>query len=136
MKPSCLLIFLMLLILEVSAQNVELNQLNSHVFNNKRNIRVYLPPGYYRSQNKYPVLYMNDGSATVDAYRLKEVTDSLIKKGLIKPLIIVGIDNGGSTTTSKNPVRDRANEYLPWPDLEEKVSVNRIAKTRGSQYPF
>ncbi len=40
----------------------------------------------------------------------------LIQSGSIHPLIVVGIDNGGSTDKSTKPETDRANEFLPYPD--------------------
>jgi predicted alpha/beta superfamily hydrolase len=117
------------------AQNTEIIQLTSKLFGNTRNIHVYLPPDYAKSNLRYPVLYMNDGIATFDAYELGTVADSLIKNNQIRPVIIVGIDNGGSVAGSENPVRDRANEYLPWPDLSETVAANKIDKPSGHIYP-
>jgi predicted alpha/beta superfamily hydrolase len=121
---------------DVFPQKTEILSLHSKVFNNTRSIRVYLPPGYYRSYKHYPVLYMNDGIATFDAYDIENLVDSLINHKLIEPVIIVGIDNGGSVKNSKNPVRDRANEYLPWPDINESVESNKIEKPIGSKYPY
>jgi predicted alpha/beta superfamily hydrolase len=118
------------------SQGIEIVKLKSKIFKNTRKLRVYLPPGYHHSQTRYPVLYMNDGIATFHAYKIKSVVDSLITNEIIKPIIVVGIDNGGSTNKSKNPVRDRANEYLPWPELEEADSLNRIVSPKGSDYPL
>ena len=67
-----------------------------------RDIIVWLPPGYNTDiQQRYPVLYMQDGQNLFDPatsafgtdWQLDETADSLIKKGLIKPIIIVGIYN-------------------------------------------
>ena len=119
----------------VFAQVPEVHELKSKVFNNSRHIWVYLPPGYRQSAESYPVLYMNDGVATFHAYNLQHVVDSLIDHKIIKPLIIVGIDNGASVAGSTNLLRDRANEYLPWHDLNETVKANQIESPQGSKYP-
>ena len=34
---------------------------------NRRDVLVYLPPGYRRSRRRYPVLYMHDGQNVFDA---------------------------------------------------------------------
>ncbi|MEN3042255.1 MAG: alpha/beta hydrolase-fold protein [Fervidobacterium sp.] len=83
--------------------------------NNSRNIIIYLPPNYDSSNERYPVLYMHDGQNIFDAstsfsgieWSADETTESFIKEGLIKPIIIVGIYNMGN---------DRRNEYSPWVD--------------------
>jgi predicted alpha/beta superfamily hydrolase len=67
-----------------------------------RDIIVWLPPGYGTElNNNYPVLYMHDGQNIVDPntstfkvdWQIDEAADSLIKAGLIEPIIIVGIYN-------------------------------------------
>lgn len=100
--------------------NLEVHDLNSAVFQNTRSIRVWLPPEYNDPASKdtvYPTLYLNDGQNLFDAdtslfgeheWRVDEVADLLIKLGKIPPIVIVGIDNAGR--------RDRAREYLPFPD--------------------
>jgi enterochelin esterase-like enzyme len=113
-------------------------QLKSNVFKNTRTIRVLLPPGYYEEANKstdYPVLYLNDGVALFHAYELQKTVHALIKDKQLKPFIVVGIDNGGSTLESTNPMRDRANEYLPWPDLAEVNPDLKVEAPTGKLYP-
>lgn len=89
----------------------------SGVFGDVRYLRVYLPDGYDRPENanrRYPVLYMNDGQTLFESmpepehasWRVESTVSSLVKKGVIPPLIVVGIDNGGPM---------RAHEYLPYP---------------------
>lgn len=104
------------------AQNatVETHQFTSRVFNNTRTIRVLLPPGYHAADSaktKYPVLYLNDGIMVFHAFHLEEILPDLIRTKKIRPVIIVGIDNGGSTDKTKEAGKDRANEYLPYPDV-------------------
>jgi enterochelin esterase-like enzyme len=69
-----------------------------------RNIDVWLPPNYSTTQ-KYDVLYMHDGQMLYDAaqtwnkqaWEVDEVMDKLIAAEQTKPVIVVGIWNGGIT---------------------------------------
>lgn len=86
----------------------------SRILGNKRNLIVYLPPDYSKdTTKKYPVVYMHDGQNIFDGmtsyipnqeWRADETAEMLIQAGIIEPIIIVGIDNGGM---------ERGNEYLP-----------------------
>jgi len=96
---------------------------------NTRNLYVYLPPGYdARGGRRYPVLYVQDGKAAFypsewsgQSLKLHEKADRLILEGLIDPLIIVGISNGGL---------ERASEYTHWDGADRGLPV----KGRGAQY--
>jgi predicted alpha/beta superfamily hydrolase len=95
----------------------------SKIMGNKRNIWVYLPPGYDKEpRRRYPVLYMHDGQNVFDGmtsyipnleWRADEAAEALIKAKAVEPLIIVAVSNAQM---------DRANEYLPtrrkWRDTE------------------
>ncbi|QOY93768.1 alpha/beta hydrolase [Massilia sp. UMI-21] len=66
----------------------------------KRQLRLYLPPGYATSNKRYPVLYMHDGQNLFDAatayageWKVDETLDALAREGKLE-LIVVGIDNG------------------------------------------
>ncbi len=68
----------------------------------ERDVAVWLPPGYDEHPDiRYTVLYMHDGQNMFDPqtsafgvdWQIDEAADSLIRKGFIKPLIIVGIYN-------------------------------------------
>lgn len=68
--------------------------------NRKRQLRLYLPPGYASSGKRYPVLYMHDGQNLFDVatayageWKVDETLDALAKEGKLE-LIVVGIDNG------------------------------------------
>ncbi|GAB4193124.1 MAG: hypothetical protein OHK0057_31630 [Thermoflexibacter sp.] len=93
---------------------------NVHLLDNKffmpqlhryRRIWIYLPLEYPYTDERYPVLYMQDGQNLFDA-----ATSSFGEWGIDKTLnklqnegnqgiIVVGIDNGGE---------HRTNEYAPW----------------------
>jgi predicted alpha/beta superfamily hydrolase len=87
----------------------------SKILRNRRDILVYLPPGYRRfSTRKYPVLYLHDGQNVFDAatsfagveWGADETAQQLIRNKLIEPLIIVAIANTGE---------ERIHEYAPTP---------------------
>lgn len=66
----------------------------------KRQLRIYLPPGYATSGKRYPVLYMHDGQNLFDTatayageWKVDETLDALAREGRLE-LIVVGIDNG------------------------------------------
>lgn len=124
-----------------SSVNVEIHQLTSKVFDNTRAVRALLPPGYHDSENagkSYPVLYLNDGITVFRRFNIEETVHNLIKTGAIEPLIIVGIDNGGSTDKTKKPAIDRANEFLPYPDVgfaPDNLYEPEPPNTIGKLYP-
>ncbi len=94
--------------------------INSKVFKNIRNLRVWLPANYFAPVNRnkhYPVLYMQDGQNLFDEatafnheWKFDETVQFLTGSMRIHPMIVVGIDN----------TPRRANEYLPYPDAENK----------------
>ncbi len=85
----------------------------SRILGNRRDVLVYLPPGYRCfSRRNYPVLYLHDGQNVFDAatafagveWGVDETAERLIRNGLIEPLIIVAAANMGE---------DRIHEYAP-----------------------
>lgn len=80
----------------------------------KRQIRMYLPPGYATSGKRYPVLYMHDAQNLFDdatafagEWKVDETLDALSKEGKLE-LIVVGIDNGGDKRITELNAWDNA----------------------------
>lgn len=80
-----------------------------------RTIRIYTPPGYAKSSETYPVLYMHDGqnlfedsTSFAGEWGIDETLDSLSLKFEFN-LIVVGIDNGGE---------NRIHELTAWDHLQ------------------
>ena len=125
-----------------------LRDFRSLVLGNTRHVFVYLPPGYDRSQHRrYPVLYMQDGQNLFDPnlsfirgqdWRLDETAQSLIERGSIEPLVIVGIDHAGLNRAAEfTPTRDgrrgeggRADLYGRMLAHELKPWIDRHYRTR------
>ncbi len=103
-----------------------------------RHVEIWLPPGYDSSSTtRYPVLYMHDGQNLFDPriantgvdWGVDESVVRLVERGLIAPVIVVGVWSSG----------ERGPEYSPWgraPDyarfLTEELMprVNREFRTR------
>jgi enterochelin esterase family protein len=58
----------------------------------RRKLQVYLPPAYARGNERFPVLYLQDGSEYVTRARAAVVADQLIAEGRVRPFIIVFVD--------------------------------------------
>jgi predicted alpha/beta superfamily hydrolase len=102
----------------------------SKVLGNRRDVLVYLPPGYRRfSTTDYPVLYLHDGQNVFDAatafagveWGVDETAERLIQKKLIEPLIIVAIANTGE---------ERIHEYAPTRGVID-AKAKRKKRSRG-----
>lgn len=65
----------------------------SKVLGEPRVINVYLPPGYATSTARFPVLYMPDGGMAEDFPHVAGEVDVSIKNAVIRPVIVVGIEN-------------------------------------------
>jgi predicted alpha/beta superfamily hydrolase len=102
----------------------------SKVLGNRRDVLVYLPPGYSRfSRKRYPVLYLHDGQNVFDAstsfggveWGVDETAERLIRAKVIEPVIIVAVANVGD---------DRVHEYAPTPGVIE-TKGRRKKRSRG-----
>src|SRR5438552_117796 len=102
----------------------------SRVLGNRRDVLVYLPPGYWRfSSRRYPVLYMHDGQNVFDAatsfagveWGMDETAQQLIHRKLVEPVIIVAVANIGE---------ERVHEYAPTPGVIEPKDYPR-KRSRG-----
>ena len=114
------------------AGELRLHELQSRIFRNTRQLRIWVPPGYNAPENQarhYPVFYLNDGQNLFDPatayigvdWQADEAADRLIREGRVPPLIIVGIDNAQ---------KDRPREYLPYRSFHPP-----IMRPQGKRYP-
>ncbi len=88
----------------------------SALLDNRREVLVYLPPGYSRSRLRYPVLYLHDGQNVFDAatsftgteWGVDETAQRLIESKEIASLIVVAVANAGeaeASTGERDPAR-------------------------------
>jgi predicted alpha/beta superfamily hydrolase len=117
---------------QAATGDLRLHEFRSGIFHNTRFLRVWLPPGYDDPENAgrhYPVFYLNDGQNLFEAatsftgveWQADETGDRLIREGVVPPMIIVGMDNGG---------KDRLREYMPHRSLQPM-----ILRVHGTRYP-
>jgi predicted alpha/beta superfamily hydrolase len=102
----------------------------SKILGNRRDVLVYLPPGYSRfSRTRYSVLYLHDGQNVFDAatafagveWGFDETAERLIRGKVIEPLIIVAVANMGE---------ERIHEYAPTPGVID-AKARRKKRSRG-----
>ena len=67
--------------------------LDSKILGERRVINVYLPPDYATSDARYPVLYALDGGMKEDFPHVVGSVDVSTKNAIIRPTIVVGIEN-------------------------------------------
>jgi predicted alpha/beta superfamily hydrolase len=108
-----------------------LHNVRSPELGNARDVLVYLPPSYARSDRRYPVLYMNDGQSVFDGatallqeeWGADEAAEALAKKG--KELIIVAVENNSARSAEYVPFRAPLNDY----EARGEQYVTFLAKT-------
>ncbi|NPV02718.1 MAG: alpha/beta hydrolase [Brevinematales bacterium] len=96
---------------------------------------VYLPPSYDSSTNRYPVLYMHDGQ-NLGAWKLVQNMNSLMEKGLMPEIIVVGIyHRGDKRIYDLTPAKD-ANEKFASGGLPDysKFLVKEVKPYIDSHY--
>ncbi len=77
-------------------------------------ILVHLPPGYYETTERYPLLYMLDGQNVFDAataflgqaWDADKTHDELLARGLIRPFVIAAIGSDRRRDDLYTPVED------------------------------
>ncbi|MEZ6183924.1 MAG: alpha/beta hydrolase-fold protein [Planctomycetota bacterium] len=110
----------------------------SQLLGNRRDVFVYLPPGYEAGSQRYPVLYMHDGQnlfgaqALFGGWGVGEAADRLIARGEVEPLLIVGVGNTAQRMSEYIPPQDegRADRYARFLLEELKPWVDQTYRTR------
>ncbi len=100
----------------------------SRTLGNRRDVLVYLPPGYRRFKTRrFPVLYLHDGQNVFDAatafggneWGVDETAQRLVTEKLMDAVIIVAVANTG---------RDRIHEYAP---TRGRIEEGKRTRSRG-----
>jgi len=100
-----------------------------------RTVRIWTPDNY-PNDSLYDVLYMHDGQMLYDStcawnhqeWGVDEVVQTLMDSTLIRPCIVVGVDNGGMKRIEEYTPDDVV-EFLP-----EGVSVYAMDEALGNRY--
>lgn len=111
-----------------------------------RQVWAYLPDGYEKSNARYPVLYAHDGQNLFDPERAylgqtwhaEETLNDLIARKLIKPIVVIAIDNTSNRMNDYTPDIDpgeqrggEADRYLDLVTYELKPKVDQYIRTNG-----
>jgi len=117
------------------ASSIVTREIDSQVLGRKWSFNVYLPTGYEKSSDTYPVLYLLHGNThnykswTVDGH-IQETADALIAGGEIPAAIIVMPD--GATTwyvDRKEPMESAIlKELIPTVEKEYRVRAERSGR--------
>lgn len=118
-------------------------QFESRILSNKRDLIVWLPPGYDNNRLKrYPVLYAHDGQNLFDPqtafvgvdWQLGTTAEALILRKRLKPFIIVGLHNTPARQEEYTPLQGRSygefiiHEVMPFVNQKYRTAPGR-AKT-------
>jgi predicted alpha/beta superfamily hydrolase len=116
----------------------------SQHLSSRRDIAVYLPPGYCQSTERYPVFYLQDGQNLFDPatafagqdWRAGATADAMTARGEIRPVILVGVYNTGVHRISEyTPTRNarrkggKADRYARMLARELKPFIDREYRT-------
>ena len=103
-----------------------------------RHVEIWLPPGYdSATSTRYPVLYMSDGQNLFDPriastgtdWGVDEAVVRLVQRGVIPPIIVVGVWNSEARFTEYSPWHG-APAYARFLIEELMPRVNREFRTR------
>lgn len=78
------------------AQPIQIGEsltLASKLLGQDRVITVYLPPGYDKGEQRYPVIYLLDGGIAEDFHHITGIVQVLTANNGMAPTIVVGIQN-------------------------------------------
>jgi predicted alpha/beta superfamily hydrolase len=120
-------------------------RLRSEVLGEERRLNVFLPPGYAESKDRYPVIYLLDGSAHEDYFHATSLIDFFATYGVMPPTIVVGIanvDRKRDFTPPSDDPRDRKDvpthggadrfiaflekDLIPWVDARYRTTERRM----------
>lgn len=118
------------------------DRLHSEKLGEDRRLNVLLPPGYEGSSEKYPVLYVLDGSAHEDYFHVASLIDFLATYGAMPKTIVVGISNVDRQRDFTPPTQDEkdiasaptgggAERFLGFLEAELIPYVNSHYRTTG-----
>jgi enterochelin esterase-like enzyme len=116
----------------------------SKFLNNKRDIIIWLPPSYHKSEKSYQLLIMHDGQNIMDPatsfagvdWRVDETATRLIKTHKIEEFIVVGVNNTpdrleeySNSEKGKNYMLFLKDELIPY--IDNNFRTLKGAENRG-----
>ena len=113
-------------------------QFTSRYLKNERDLIIWLPPSYYKSKKRYPVLYVQDGQNLFNPstafngndWRVDETIQFLLDKKLIEEFIVVGIYNTPNRLDEYNLFTDAGKYYSLFLVNELKTFIDTNYRTK------
>lgn len=141
MRRLYLFVTLILAPLWILSQSKVLTSLSIHsqILQKDKKYSIYLPNNYDKLEGTYPVLYLLHGLGGNETDwnikgKVKQTADSLINKGVIKPLIIVMPDAEATYYMNQNDGKYQFEDYF-FTELLPYVEKNyRITGTRETRF--
>ncbi|MFY0565530.1 alpha/beta fold hydrolase [Archangium lansingense] len=106
------------------------HSLRSNILEEERGYRLYLPPGYETSSERYPVLYLLDGDAHF--HHSTGIVQFLAGNSHIPQMIVVGVSNTNRTRDLTPPTRGDTR----MPGIGSPQSVAQALPTAGGADRF
>ncbi|WNC72303.1 alpha/beta hydrolase-fold protein [Thalassotalea psychrophila] len=104
-------------------------------FKGQRKVRIYLPPHYKDSNERFPVIYMTDGqnvfddkTANAGEWQMDELMEKFAENGSALTSIVVAVDHAGD---------NRRMEYLPFNDddkVAHGIDGKHLAEAKGAEF--
>ncbi|TDE17325.1 alpha/beta hydrolase-fold protein [Dyadobacter psychrotolerans] len=128
---------------DVAHGDMRIKKYQSNTMGNWREMYVYTPPGYDKSAEKYPVLYLLHGGGEdqrgwANQGKTNLILDNLIAEEKAKPMVIVMLDgnmggSGGIAGFNENVLKSFENELKQSaiPFVENNFRVETDAKNRA-----
>jgi len=130
---------------DVPHGTVRLHDYRSKALNVLRHLQVYTPPGYDKSQENYPTLYLFHGSGDNQAGwtvigRAHYILDNLIAQGKATPMVIVMTDGHAANSPPGTPIpellaynlaafeRDLFQDVMPFIESNYRVKTERDSR--------
>ncbi len=66
--------------------------LSSKILGYEKKVQVWLPPGYDKGKDRYPLLLVNDSAAWIDKGLLPRVLDNLVGAKKVAPVVVAFVD--------------------------------------------
>ncbi|MFA8434889.1 MAG: alpha/beta hydrolase-fold protein [Marinifilaceae bacterium] len=124
---------------KVKPESIRAINVYSGVFDEDKELRVYLPDGYESSYASFPVIYIMDGTKYFDT--MVEVVDFMIENHSMPPHIVVGFDNivplrdmtpeAPSMHKRIYPMRGGANRFMEALEKEIIPEIGKQFRTRS-----
>lgn len=105
---------------------------SSRILNNERTVKIYLPPGYAGSRERYRTLYVHDGPDYLNLGKINEIVDAMILKNEISPIVMVlvpPVDRGKEYWANADFAKAFATELVP--AIDAKYRTRTDAQSRA-----